>query len=54
MYGNTPSDRNEELMALFHRECEAHGVMHAPRQIFHYLLAFPERDTSQQLSTFDL
>ena len=55
-FGNAyecPSDHNEELMALFHRECEAHGVMHDPGQIFHYLHAFPERDTSQQLSMFD-
>lgn len=47
-----PSPRADELMALFDRECAAHGVMHYPDEIFAYLKEFPQ--TGEQLSLFDL
>ena len=46
------SPRNDELMQLFHQECEARGVMHQPDEIFRYLHAFPQRDMGEQLSMF--
>ena len=46
------SPRNAELMHLFHQECEAHGVLHQPDEIFRYLHAFPQRDAGEQLSMF--
>lgn len=47
-----PSPRADELMALFDRECELHGVMHFPDEIFAYLRQFPQ--AGEQLSLFDL
>ena len=47
-----PSPRTDELMALFDRECELHGVMHFPDEIFAYLRQFPQ--AGEQLSLFDL
>ncbi len=46
------SPRNNELLRLFHTECEKHGVTHDPDAIFHYLHAFPEKDEGEQLSMF--
>jgi DNA repair photolyase len=46
------SPRNAKLMQLFHQECEAHGIMHQPDEIFRYLHAFPQRDAGEQLSMF--
>ena len=31
------SPDNERLTAIFHAECERHGIMHDNRQIFDYL-----------------
>ena len=44
-FGNTyecVSERNDELMALFHETCEAHGLLHDPDRVFAYLKEFPE------------
>lgn len=38
------SEQNAALMRLLHSECEAHGVLHRPEQIFAYLHTFPEDD----------
>lgn len=55
-YGNRyeiNSPRNTELMQLYHRTCEAAGMMHDVRQIFSYLHAFQQKDSAPQLSFFD-
>lgn len=49
-----PSPRSRELWALFDRECEKHGVMHRPEEIFRYLHAYPQKQEGEQLSLFDL
>lgn len=41
------SDNNDELMRIFHSECEAHGVMHDLGQVFEYMSAFPAYDDGQ-------
>ena len=46
------SDRNEELMGLFHRECEKRGILHTPEDCFRYTGELPLME--QQLSFFDL
>ena len=48
------SPRQKELYEIFDRECEKHGVMHQPEEIFAYLQAFPEKQDGEQLSLFDL
>ena len=45
------SDNQAALMELFHRECEAHGVMSDIGEIFGYLQEFPEQGPVQ-LSLF--
>jgi len=47
-----PSPRNHTLMKIFNDECAAHGIMHHPDEIFHYLHAFPQKDEGEQLSMF--
>lgn len=42
------SPNNDALMRLFHRTCEAHGIMHDNGQIFQYLSAFEEKNTGTQ------
>lgn len=37
------SPRNKELMALFHKFCEEHGMLHDNGQIFEYLHTFEEK-----------
>ena len=54
-YGNSyecTSDRSDELMRIFHDDCEKRGVMHDVGQIFGYLSEFPAREDGQ-LSLFD-
>lgn len=46
------SPRNEELMALFHKFCEEHGMLHDNGQIFEYLHTFEEKNAGVQLSLF--
>lgn len=46
------SPRNEELMALFHKFCEEHGMLHDNGQIFEYLHTFEEKNSGVQLSLF--
>ncbi len=47
------SPRNKELMALFHKFCEEHGMLHDNGQIFEYLHTFEEKNAGVQLSLFD-
>ena len=37
------SPQNNELMRLFHSECEKHGVLHDPEDCFRYIAEIPER-----------
>ena len=48
-----PSPRQDALMKMFNDECEKHGVMHRPDEIFAYLSQFPEKDDGVQMSLFD-
>lgn len=47
------SPRNNELMRLFHRVCEANGIMHDNDQIFEYMHRFEEKNAPRQLSLWD-
>lgn len=52
-YGNAyilPSPRNGELMGLFHRRCEAAGIMHNNDEVFKFLSTLETKD--EQLSLF--
>lgn len=54
-YGNAyelPSPRAKELMALFTKTCEEHGILHTPQACFGYLNDFPEE--YEQLRMFDV
>ncbi len=44
------SDRNGELMGIFHRVCERHGILHDVDACFQYLHEFPEK--YEQLTLF--
>ena len=45
------SERNSELMRLFHETCERHGILHDPEACFRYTSEFPEED--RQISLFE-
>ena len=47
-----PSPHSPRLMQIFNDECQKHGVMHHPDEIFRYLHAFPEKIEGEQLSMF--
>lgn len=49
-----PSPRSEALWKIFDEECQKHGIMHQPEEIFAYLRAFPEKNEGEQLSMFGL
>ena len=54
-YGNSyevVSDRNDELMEMFHKECEKCGVLHTPDECFRYTSELP--DQYEQMSIFDI
>ena len=56
-YGNrymVDSPKHEELMRLFHEQCERYGIVHDNEQIFDYLHAFEDKRESAQLSLWDL
>ena len=46
------SDRNRELMDLYHRFCREEGILHDKDEIFRYLGTFPEKEENSQLSLF--
>jgi len=48
------SPKNNELMELFHRRCEEHGIVHDNDAIFAYLNTFEDKFGGEQLSLFDL
>ncbi len=45
-----PSPKNEELMQIFRKTCEKHGIIHEVEDCFAYLREFPEH--YEQLSLF--
>lgn len=54
-YGNAymlDSPNSRELTKLFHRQCEAMGLLHDNEQIFRYLSEFEEKER-MQMSLFD-
>ncbi len=56
-YGNQyviDSPNNARLMKLFHCTCEENGIVHNNEQIFTYLHTFEEKQTTQQLSLWDI
>ena len=55
-YGNRyeiTSPRNTELMALFHRICEANGILHSNDAIFRYLNAFEDKTIPRQMTLWE-
>lgn len=46
------SAHSDELMALFHRRCEAHGVLHTPEDCFRYTSELPEKNTQISIAEF--
>lgn len=56
-YGNRymiDSHNNAYLMDLFHRKCEANGIVNNNEQIFGYLHKFEDKTMGEQLSLWDL
>lgn len=56
-YGNqyvVNSPHDAELMRLFHRTCEANGILHNNDEIFDYLHRFEEKNAPQQLTLWDM
>ena len=47
------SNKNDELMQLFHHTCEKNGIVHDNRKIFEYLSTFEAKCDNVQLSLFD-
>lgn len=49
-YGNKyvlPSPKNRELMGIFRRQCDEHGILHDNEKIFEYLHTFEEKQPAQ-------
>ena len=44
------SFRNPELMRLYHRFCEANGILHDNEEIFRYLSRYEEKQGEEQMS----
>lgn len=47
------SGNNVKLYSIFVSECEKHGVMYRPDDIFNYLWEFPQESSAEQLTLFD-
>ena len=55
-YGNSyvlNSDKNEELMKIFHEFCEKNDIVHENNKIFDYLKRFETKEEVKQLSFFN-
>ena len=48
------SPNHDKLMPLFHQKCNRAGIMHNNDQIFRYLNTFEEKQTTTQLTLWDL
>lgn len=56
-YGNQyilDSPNHKALMHLLSEKCREHGILYQYEQVFDYLQAFEEKETSNQLSLWDL
>lgn len=56
-YGNQyiiNSPNHDKLMSLFHQKCDRNGIVHNNEQIFQYLNTFEEKQTTTQLTLWDL
>ena len=56
-YGNSykiNSKNNYKLMQIFHKFCEENEIMHDNSKIFNYLQTFEEKNSSKQISIFDI
>lgn len=56
-YGNSyeiNSKNNYKLMQIFHKFCEENQIMHDNSKIFNYLQTFEEKNSSKQISIFDI
>ena len=56
-YGNSyeiNSKNNYKLMQIFHKFCEKNEIMHDNSKIFNYLQTFEEKNSSKQISIFDI
>lgn len=56
-YGNQyiiTSPRNNALLKLFHRKCEADGIVHNNERIFHYLYEYEDKAEAEQLNLWNL
>lgn len=54
-FGNSyscDSPNQAELMKIFHAECKTHGVLHSPDAVFHYLSAFEDQQSGEQMTLF--
>ncbi|MBR3874690.1 MAG: radical SAM protein [Clostridia bacterium] len=47
-----PSPNAERLWRIFDEECEKHGILHTPEDVFAYLNEFPQKELGEQLSMF--
>ena len=47
-----PSPNADRLWRIFDAECEKHGILHTPEDVFAYLNAFPQKELGEQLSMF--
>ena len=48
------SPDSESLMRLYHQKCRENGMMHNNEHIFEYLSRFEEKESTKQLSLWDL
>lgn len=46
------SPNHDALIKFFHQECEKHGVLHTPDEVFVYLHKFEDKQSGEQLSLF--
>lgn len=56
-YGNmydVRSKNNQELMELFYRRCKQKGILYDPNVVFSYLNTFEQKNSTRQISIFDL
>lgn len=56
-YGNSYeviSDNNEQLMKIFYDTCKDNGIISKPDDVFNYMREFPENNTYEQMTLWDV
>lgn len=56
-YGNSYeviSDNNEQLMKIFYDTCKDNGIISKPDDVFDYMREFPENNTYEQMTLWDV